>query len=239
MINGISWLVVTKLDVLDELAEIPVCVDYLVDGKKTVEIPAQASGYDKLECVYHKMPGWRTSTQGIQKFENLPKAAREYLAFVEKETGAKIGMISTGPDRDQIIFMDEFAAAMKTAHPEKSSLDFPLVRRRDYVTTTSRGKERTMVVLAVTWMAKAGHDADVAPILREADGRIPQGARLPDVPGASAQDRTAALLYLRAVQRRCRARSPPRFASHFLQYARKELPKVADRVEGHLYEPVG
>jgi adenylosuccinate synthase len=115
MINGITWLVVTKLDVLDELAEIPVCVSYAVDGKKTMEIPAQASGYDKLECIYHKMPGWRTSTQGIKKFEQLPKAAREYLAFVEKEAGAKVGMISTGPDRDQIIFIDEFAAAMKAA----------------------------------------------------------------------------------------------------------------------------
>src|SRR5712691_6158163 len=68
MINGISWLVVTKLDVLDELAEIPVCVGYIVDGKKTMEIPAQASGYDKLECVYQKMPGWKSSTQGITSF---------------------------------------------------------------------------------------------------------------------------------------------------------------------------
>ena len=115
MINGISWLVVTKLDVLDELAEIPVCVGYIADGKKTMEIPAQASGYDKLECVYHKMPGWRTSTQGITKFDQLPKAAREYLTFVEKEAGAKVGMVSTGPDRDQVIFMDEFAREMKTA----------------------------------------------------------------------------------------------------------------------------
>ncbi len=114
MINGISWLVVTKLDVLDELAEIPVCVSYLVDRNKTIGIPAQASGYEKLECVYHKMPGWRTSTLGITKFDELPKAARDYLAFVEKETGARVGMISTGPDRDQIIFMDEFAAEMKT-----------------------------------------------------------------------------------------------------------------------------
>ena len=84
-----------------------------------MEIPAQASGYDKLECVYHKMPGWRTSTQGITAFDKLPKAAREYLAFVEKETGAKIGMISTGPDRDQIIFMDEFANEMRTAASRK------------------------------------------------------------------------------------------------------------------------
>jgi adenylosuccinate synthase len=94
-------------------------VSYKVDGKTTLEIPAQASGYDKLECVYRKMPGWQTSTQGITKFEQLPRPAREYLAFVEKETGAKIGMVSTGPDRDQIILTDEFAAEMKTTSPLK------------------------------------------------------------------------------------------------------------------------
>ncbi|MGB7073150.1 MAG: adenylosuccinate synthetase, partial [Candidatus Sulfotelmatobacter sp.] len=114
MINGISWLVVTKLDVLDELQEIPVCVSHKISGKETAEIPAQASGYDKIECVYRKMPGWQTSTQGITEFEKLPKAAREYLAFVEKETGAKIGMISTGPDREQIIFAAEFTREMQT-----------------------------------------------------------------------------------------------------------------------------
>ena len=57
MINGISWLVVTKLDVLDELDEIPICVGYKVDGKNTVEIPPQDSGYGQIECVYEKMPG--------------------------------------------------------------------------------------------------------------------------------------------------------------------------------------
>ena len=115
MINGINWLVVTKLDVLDELAEIPVCVGYVVDGKKTMEIPAQASGYEKLECVYRKMAGWKTSTQGITEFDRLPQAAREYLAFVEKETGAKVGMVSTGPDRDHTILIDDFAKEMKRA----------------------------------------------------------------------------------------------------------------------------
>jgi adenylosuccinate synthase len=114
MINGISWLVVTKLDVLDELAEVPVCVGYKVDGKTTMEIPAQASGYEKIECIYNRMPGWQASTLGVTEFEQLPKPAREYLAFVEKETGARVGMVSTGPDRDQIIFMDDFANEMKT-----------------------------------------------------------------------------------------------------------------------------
>lgn len=110
MINGISWLVVTKLDVLDELDEIPVCVRYKIDGKETDEIPAQDSGYGKIECVYRKMPGWKTSTQGITELDKLPKAAREYLAFLEKETGARIGMVSTGPGREQTMFVDEFTA---------------------------------------------------------------------------------------------------------------------------------
>jgi adenylosuccinate synthase len=113
MINGISWLVVTKLDVLDELAEIPVCVGYKINGKATDEVPAHASGYDQIECVYQKMPGWRTSTEGITQMERLPKPAREYLAFLEKESGARIGMVSTGPGREQTMMVDEFAVALK------------------------------------------------------------------------------------------------------------------------------
>jgi adenylosuccinate synthase len=112
MINGIAWLVVTKLDVLDELAEIPVCVGYKINGKATAEIPAQASGYDQIECVYRTMPGWRTSTQGVTSIEKLPQAAREYLQFVEKESGARIGMVSTGPDREQTILTPDFAAEL-------------------------------------------------------------------------------------------------------------------------------
>ena len=115
MINGISWLVVTKLDVLDELAEIPICVAYKINGKTTTEIPAQDSGYAKIEPIYEKMPGWRTSTQGVTKLEKLPKQAREYLAFVENETQARVGMISTGPDRDQTMMVEEFAAELKRA----------------------------------------------------------------------------------------------------------------------------
>ena len=112
MINGISWLVVTKLDVLDHLTEIPVCVGYRVNGKETVEVPAQACGYEKIECIYRNMPGWASPTQDIRTVEALPKAAREYLAFVEKETGAQVGMISTGPDREQTILVPDFISAL-------------------------------------------------------------------------------------------------------------------------------
>jgi len=115
MINGTNWLVVTKLDVLDELDEIPVCVGYKISGKKTIEAPAQASGFEKIECIYKKLPGWRTSTEGITDHKKLPKAAREYLAFVEKEAGAKIGMISTGPDRGHTILLDGFVKELKAA----------------------------------------------------------------------------------------------------------------------------
>jgi len=107
--------VITKLDVLDELAAIPVCVGYKIDGKPTAEVPAEASGWDKIECVYEKRPGWRTSTVGITDYEKLPELAREYLAFIEKEAGARVGMISTGPDRDHTILVNEFVTELKTA----------------------------------------------------------------------------------------------------------------------------
>jgi adenylosuccinate synthase len=113
MINGTSWLVVTKLDVLDELAEIPVCVGYKINGKTTMEVPAHGRGFEGIECIYRTLPGWRTSTQGITSMEKLPKAAREYLAFLEKESDARICMVSTGPGREQTILVEEFAAELK------------------------------------------------------------------------------------------------------------------------------
>jgi adenylosuccinate synthase len=113
MINGISWLVVTKLDVLDELREVCVCTGYKVDGKLTTDPPAQASGYEKLEPVYTSLPGWQISTLGITEYQKLPAKAREYLAFLEQESGARIGMISTGPGREQTIFVNEFQSALK------------------------------------------------------------------------------------------------------------------------------
>jgi len=112
MINGTSWLVVTKLEVLDEQAEIPVCVSYKVDGKQTQEIPAQTSGYEKIEPVYTKLPGWQTSTFGIDRYEQLPDKAKRYLDFVEKESGARVGIVSTGPDREQTMFVPEFTETL-------------------------------------------------------------------------------------------------------------------------------
>jgi adenylosuccinate synthase len=111
-VNGTEWLVITKLDVLDELEEIPICVGYEIDGKVTDEVPADVRGLESIKPVYTKLKGWRTSTEGITDFEKLPPAAIEYLRFQEREAGAKIGMVSTGPDRDQTMILPEFAAAL-------------------------------------------------------------------------------------------------------------------------------
>ena len=115
-VNGAEWLVVTKMDVLDELDEIPICVGYQVDGKVSDEIPADVQGLERVKPVYTKLKGWKSSTDGITEFDKLPKAAQEYLRFQERESGAKIGMVSTGPDREQTMFLPEFAAALNEIH---------------------------------------------------------------------------------------------------------------------------
>jgi adenylosuccinate synthase len=115
-VNGAEWLVVTKMDVLDELEEIPICVGYDVDGKVSDEIPADVQGLERIKPVYTTLKGWRSSTEGITEFEKLPKAAQEYLRFQERESGAKIGMVSTGPDREQTMLLPEFASALDDIH---------------------------------------------------------------------------------------------------------------------------
>jgi adenylosuccinate synthase len=104
--------VVTKLDVLDELEEIPICIGYEIDGKVTDEIPADVHGLEAIKPRYTTLKGWRQSTEGVTEFDKLPKAAQEYLAFQERESGAKIGMVSTGPDRGQTIVLPKFAAEL-------------------------------------------------------------------------------------------------------------------------------
>ena len=115
-VNGAEWLVVTKLDVLDALKEIPICVGYEIGGKVTDEIPADVQGLEQIKPRYTTLKGWHESTEGIKEFDKLPAAAREYLRFQERESGARIGMVSTGPDRDQTMVLPEFAAALDEIH---------------------------------------------------------------------------------------------------------------------------
>jgi adenylosuccinate synthase len=102
-VNGFDSLLVTKLDVLDELAEIPVCIGYRIDGKETMEMPATFREIEAITPVYRTMPGWRTSTRGISDFNALPEIAKSYLNFLEDQTGIEIGGVSTGPERNETI----------------------------------------------------------------------------------------------------------------------------------------
>jgi adenylosuccinate synthase len=117
-VNGAEWLVVTKLDVLDELDEIPVCIGYEIAGKVTDEIPADVFGLEQIKPRYTTLKGWRQSTEGIREFDKLPKAAQQYLRFQERESGARIGMVSTGPDREQTMLLPDFSQALEHIHAQ-------------------------------------------------------------------------------------------------------------------------
>lgn len=115
-VNGIAWLVVTKMDVLDGLDDIPVCTGYEIDGKRVDTMPADVRGLESIKPVYTRLKGWKQSTENVTEFDQLPQLARDYLGFLEQETGARIGMVSTGPDRDQTITLPAFAEALQSLH---------------------------------------------------------------------------------------------------------------------------
>jgi adenylosuccinate synthase len=94
---------VTKLDVLDGMDELKVCVGYKIDGQFSDLLPAGADDTARCEPVYEDLPGWSESTVGAQRIEDLPKKARAYLDRIEAICGVTIDMISTGPDRAETI----------------------------------------------------------------------------------------------------------------------------------------
>jgi adenylosuccinate synthase len=103
MVNGFDTLVITKLDVLDHLDEIPVCVGYKLCGKPINEMPATFRALEAIQPVYENLPGWRTRTRGVTRYDDLPERARAYLKFLEDKTGVEVGGISTGPERNETI----------------------------------------------------------------------------------------------------------------------------------------
>ncbi len=104
-VNGYDSLVVTKLDVLDQFDEIPVCVAYRRGGANVEDMPATLRALETVEPAWERVPGWRTPTFGLTRYEDLPANARSYLAFLEAQTGVEIGCISTGPERHQTILV--------------------------------------------------------------------------------------------------------------------------------------
>ena len=105
IINGVSGLCITKLDVLDGLPEIKVCTGYELDGRRLDILPLDADEIEACRPIYETMPGWSGTTAGLTEWSQLPAAARAYLERVQAVIGAPIDMVSTGPDRDHTILL--------------------------------------------------------------------------------------------------------------------------------------
>jgi adenylosuccinate synthase len=102
-INSVTGMCITKLDVLDGLETLKICVAYKLNGSEVSVPPVGADGFEKCEPVYMEMPGWSESTIGVAGVEQLPENARLYLRKIEELTGVPIDVISTGPDRKETV----------------------------------------------------------------------------------------------------------------------------------------
>ena len=103
MINGLTGLCITKLDVLDGIKELKICTGYKLDGKTLDLLPLGADDVARCEPIYESMPGWSETTFGAKRWEDLPPAAQKYLERLEQLTGVPVAIVSTGPERDETI----------------------------------------------------------------------------------------------------------------------------------------
>ncbi len=106
-ISGIHGIALTKLDVLDELEEIKMCIGYEISGKKIDYLPAASEDQFNIKPIYKSFPGWKSKTQGIRNFRDLPDNARKYIHALEDFIEAKISSISTSPERDDTILVED------------------------------------------------------------------------------------------------------------------------------------
>ena len=102
-VNGFDSLIMTKLDVLDDFDEIPVCVAYEVDGQVRTQMPASTRRMEAIKPIFERLPGWKQSTRGITRVSDLPRGAREYLDFLQEKTEVEIGSVSNGPERKETL----------------------------------------------------------------------------------------------------------------------------------------
>jgi len=104
-INGITDLVITKLDVLSGWEQIPVCVAYEVDGERHEELPMTQTGFHHAKPIYEFLPGWSQDISSARSLEDLPANARAYVQFLEDRCGSRISAIGVGPEREQTIVL--------------------------------------------------------------------------------------------------------------------------------------
>ena len=105
-ISGINGIALTKLDVLDELEEIKICIQYELNGEKIDYFPAAVEDQIKVKPVYKTLNGWKTSTKGLRENKKLPRNAQQYIKEIEELTGVKIASISTSPEREDTILIE-------------------------------------------------------------------------------------------------------------------------------------
>ena len=106
-IAGINGIALTKLDVLDELEEIKICVAYELNKKKIDYLPAISEDQFNIKPIYKSFPGWKTSTQGVRNIKDLPEKAKNYIFALEDFIGAKVSSISTSPEREDTILIED------------------------------------------------------------------------------------------------------------------------------------
>ena len=106
-LNGFDSVALTKLDVLDTLAKVRVCTGYEINGKRIDTFPAVSNELRLIKPIYETLPGWQSATEGITQFQELPENARRYVEFLSAQIGTEIGLISTGPERDQTIILED------------------------------------------------------------------------------------------------------------------------------------
>jgi adenylosuccinate synthase len=106
-INGMDCIAITKLDVLDELEEIKVCVAYEINGERCEDFPSNASLFAHCKPIYKTLPGWKQSTEHCRTLEDLPKTALDYLKFLAEIMAVPIAIVSLGADRDQTIIVED------------------------------------------------------------------------------------------------------------------------------------
>ncbi|WP_294562774.1 adenylosuccinate synthase [uncultured Traorella sp.] len=107
IINGLTDIVITKIDVLDSFEKIPVCVAYEINGKRTTAIPSSLEEYAKATPIYEMMDGWCEDITAIRSYDDLPENCKKFLAKIEEVTKTKISLVSVGPDRENNILVHE------------------------------------------------------------------------------------------------------------------------------------
>ena len=106
VLSGINGIALTKIDVLDQLKDLNICVAYLLNGKKIDYLPASLHDQVRVKPIYKKFKGWLKNTSGIKKWNDLPKNAQKYINFIKNYCGVKISSISTSPKREDTILLE-------------------------------------------------------------------------------------------------------------------------------------